>query len=56
MVMEPEALALEMVSLDWQIALLDRKAIVASKSNCLFIKKLFLLRLMGLRIEAICIK
>ena len=55
MVMVPEDLTLKMVSLDWQIALLDRKAIVATKSNCLFIK-LSLLRLTGLGIEAICIK
>ena len=54
--MVPEDLILAMVSLDWQIALLDRKAIVASKSNCLFIKKLYLLRLMELRFEVICIK
>jgi hypothetical protein len=56
MMIVPEDLTLEMVSLDWQIALLDRKAIVASKSNCLFIKKLSLLRLMELKFDAICIK
>jgi hypothetical protein len=48
-------LTLVMVSLDWQIALLDRKATVASKRNCLFIKKHSLLMFTGLRIEAICI-